>query len=480
MSKLGEQGQGEAGSILIGLKPGRIFVAVTEVNEQGPDWLVGFQFFGGKKDLDRAVERLRQQLDVNATPATPEMFDYEGDEVVASQHGGFRLYTASHGKWGFLSGSETGIKGALDRVAGRTDEPMLEGDALFKQVMGQVGESPDYLAFLRVEPVLSLLRNVAAQTGAREIGGQMQHLEQIEAAAFTGVLEKGGMRESLFWMLKDAPPESGSLDHSTLRFTTPSTMAYLTALQQPGAVDFDQMSSRLPPETTTLLEEQGLNLEELPTLFGTEAAVIADWPDTHVKPIVVAAWEIKDPKAVAKWIEGVAAATVPSTDLSEDNGTRYYSFPSLQNTLFNPTIALTSDFLLAGLDPSSVRMIVERDGGETLDASPAFKSISGLYNQKNLQFGFLDTAAAFSRAYNQLKPVAMFGVAMMPALGEYIDPAKLPATETIAGYLGPITLTVRETGDGFVMESAGPLTFFQLFGAGGAAAVGYNFSKQQQ
>jgi len=480
LAKLGEQGQGEAGSILMGLKPGRIFLAVTEVTERGPEWVIGFQFFGGEKDLDHALDRLRGQLDAGATPATPEAFEYEGAEVVATQHGGLRLYSSSHGKWGFLSGSESGIKGMLDRVADRVDEPMLEEDALYREVIGKVSEAPDYLAFVRVQPVLDLIRAIAAQSGAREISGQMQQLEQIEAAAFSGMLEKGGMRETLFWKLSEEVPEIAPLDHATLRFTTPETIGYLAAVQQPGSIDSQQVALRLPPGTVAHLEARGLNPEELPDLLGNEMAAIVDWPDTHMKPVVVVAWEISDPDRLAQWIEGIAASTLPSTDVSEDDHARYYSFPSLQNTLFNPTIALTENFLLAGLDPASVRTLAERSGKETVVDSPAFKSVAGRLDGENLQLGFIDTASAFSRAYDQLKPVAMFGVAMMPAMAEYIDPGKLPETSTIAGYLSPITLTLEETGGGYRMESEGPVTFFQLFGGGGAAAMGYGWAQRQQ
>lgn len=471
LAKLGEEGQGEAGEILMALKPGRIFAAVTEMTERGPEWLVGFQYFGGKKDLDAALARLRVQLDQEATPAEPQTLEYEGTEIVASVHGGLRLYTASHGKWGFLSGSESGIKAALDRIAGRDESPRLEKDETFTHVLGALPEAPDYVAFLRVPPVLAVVRGMATKLGAAEIPGQMQQLEQVQAAGFAGLLVENGIREAAYWKLTEAAPKLDPLNHTTLRFTTPRTLAYLAAVQEMDRFDPTAALQNVPPSIVNLLQERGLDPAALPQIFGPEAAIIINWPDVNVKPNALVAWQINDPEALEAWIQGIAAATLPSTDVSSDGKARYYSFPSLRSTFLDPTLAVTPNFLLAGADAQTVQAAVQLEGKETVEASGAFANVKSLYTKPNLQFGFIDTAAIFTRAYNQLKPVAIFGVSLIPSLAEYIDPKALPETDTIAAYLEPITLSLQEKGDGFLLESEGPVTLFQLFGVGGSVAV---------
>ena len=106
----------ESGTILGSLKPSALFVAVANVSVNKADVLVGFQYWGGRKDFESAVARMRRELPASAKAPVP--VDYAGDGILSSQHGAVRIVSATHGRWGFVATSEELVKGALDRVSG--------------------------------------------------------------------------------------------------------------------------------------------------------------------------------------------------------------------------------------------------------------------------------------------------------------------------------------------------------------------------
>ena len=63
---------------------------------------------------------------------------------------------------------------------------------------------------------------------------------------------------------------------------------------------------------------------------------------------------------------------------------------------------------------------------------------------------------------------------LSPALGQKINVAKLPPAEAITKHLSPIVMSQRYTGDGYLSESIGPVSFNEAaLGLGGALAGGY-------
>jgi hypothetical protein len=63
----------------------------------------------------------------------------------------------------------------------------------------------------------------------------------------------------------------------------------------------------------------------------------------------------------------------------------------------------------------------------------------------------------------------------MPGVDEIVDASKLPATETISKHLTPIVLSQSRFPDGYLIESAGPVTMLQVAAAaagGGSAFFG--------
>jgi hypothetical protein len=86
---------------------------------------------------------------------------------------------------------------------------------------------------------------------------------------------------------------------------------------------------------------------------------------------------------------------------------------------------------------------------------------------------YLDANTLFERGYGSIRPMLVFGAALVPNLGDFIDPNALPETSEICKHLTPILMCRRELPDGTLDDSVGPLTAFEAsaLGVGAAASL---------
>ncbi len=98
-SQLAMGGGLEAADLLLRVKPGRLFLALTKVNAAGGEAVIGFQFFGGSKDLDEAMDRLYREFGKHFPNATRTTTDYHGDAITAYSAAAPVFYSAAHGSW---------------------------------------------------------------------------------------------------------------------------------------------------------------------------------------------------------------------------------------------------------------------------------------------------------------------------------------------------------------------------------------------
>jgi len=68
----------------------------------------------------------------------------------------------------------------------------------------------------------------------------------------------------------------------------------------------------------------------------------------------------------------------------------------------------------------------------------------------------------------------VFGVALIPALNQYIDAMTFPETGEVSKHLSPIVLSRHRVAHGVVDESVGPITAYDALALvlGGAVAMG--------
>jgi len=468
--------------LLLRVKPGRLFVAVTGVRETGADVMLGFEYFGARSELDGAMERLYHELDKTVPNAKRTTADYQGDTVTTFMGAAPLLFSGAHGSWGFLSNSETALKQALDRAAGRDKSPSLAANEDFKAVAAHLPKDPDFAWFARFKPVVDLVLAIGEK---QKTGGvnekQIAQLKKMKAVGGTLRFEGADQKEATFILYPDAPklPE---IDRSPMALTTPETTFYYDATLDLKTVASDDYYASLPPEAQAFLAAAKIDLKQLPQIFGHDAGVIVSWPASAMIPSVLAVLEVKDRQRVTALVEGLLGKVGVATTASELHGARVVGFPAAKIQLIDPALAINEKFVYASLTGSELeRALSAQPGAPTLETAASFKPALPAYKADGQAFGYLDCKGLFEGIYNRVRPIAIFAAAMSSDVGTYVDVNKLPETETISRHLSPIVYSNRQLSDGWLIESSGPVTLSQVFFAGaigGSAAYVSQVMKQ--
>ena len=465
-----DHGGSEAAGILWKLKPGRIFSAVVSLTSNDATVLVGFQFWGGKSGHDLAVARLREELSKGSAPAELVRETYNGVDIVSSKHGAHTLYNASEGQWGFLSNNLSTIKDALDRASGRKKEGNLAASAVYKEVLEKLLKDADFLFFCQPQSALETLLEVGASLGAKPIPQQVEQLRKVEAVGATTTLDGANLRDRIF-VLRRNPPEIGTLSHHGMKLTSPETIAYFDF-----ATDFRQISTATSNAITAgLRNAQAIANSRLPQLvseaFGPDCAISISWAPEQMTPVGLIALQIKDQVKADEAVQE-ALTLLPEASVTESEGVRYISFPSLQSPFANPTLAMIDGFLVLGISSGELSQALQSfRSGQTLDKSPPFAAAETTYRTANEVFGYVDTKTLVERSYPQLRQIIIFGAAIMPGASDIIDNSKLPETETIARHLQPIVYGQTRIPEGYLVESSGPITMNHAFLIAAAAGA---------
>jgi hypothetical protein len=133
------------------------------------------------------------------------------------------------------------------------------------------------------------------------------------------------------------------------------------------------------------------------------------------------------------------------------------------------------------LHPVSVEEAIKRSrsGSSDLADSQTYKAATRLLPGPTNFFAYIDAADLYSRLDASLRPMLLMVAAFLPAVGNSIDPGKLPAAEVITKHLSPIVSSQRYADDGYVAESIGPITLDQL-GIGVAILSSFGSSAARQ
>jgi len=476
-----ERGGNEATAILMGLKPGRLFVTSLVTDGGEIQSVLGFQYWGSRGEFDKAIARMRAELHRGAPPeATKE--DHLGTEILSSTlPDGSTLFTATQSRWGLLSNNREALVAVVDRAAGRSDSPALATDPTYLQVLEKLPKESDLLAFVRTGKVLDALLIVGSQLGAAPDPKQVEQIRKAEAAGFALKLDGADLHDAIF-LLRPNPPNVGVLEHQGLTLTSSNTLGYFGFLLQYEVLARAAQDPALQKYIPAPAGGAPSLFDRLAGAFGKEASVSFAWPADRMTPELLASAAIMNPDQVEE-ILMEATAMLPETTVTEKEGTKFYSFPTLRSTFLDPTLAVSGDLLVFGLNPAEVdTALANRGNAQNLKTSPAFAPALPSLAAANETFGFIDTKAVFERAFPLLRQIIVFGSSFMPGADQFIDASKLPQTETISKHLTPIIFSQTRLENGYLIESSGPITMNQaaiLTLGSGAAILGPQLFNQQ-
>jgi hypothetical protein len=224
----------------------------------------------------------------------------------------------------------------------------------------------------------------------------------------------------------------------------------------------------------TAFTAKGITLDYWKSAFGPELGVIGDWPQNARLPALFATLQVKDAVKAKEIMATISEASAEESawTTSEKEGVQYYSQPPTNPMVpLAPTIGLSSQLFIAGLDLTSVEGAIKRGGATSsgLAMSQTFKSAERLVPAPKSSFAYIDSAMFYTRLDAAVRPMLIMAAAFMPNVAETVDLGKLPAAEVIAKHLSPIVMSQTYQADGYVTESVGPVSIYQA--AVGIAAV---------
>ena len=446
------------------LAPKDAFVAVTSIEENNPHFLGGFRFHGSQSDAEKVVGKWRAQLVRDAS--THESVDFQQHKIDITGAAPNQIATVYDGQWFFASNDLAELKSILDRADGRDkdQQTLLANDETFRASMAHI--PMNYAFFFYVQPKgfsqkLTQLRNAMGAAG-----GQNGVVDQVRSICGATRFDAGKMRDVLFIGMPQTQPDA-KLSRSSLNLGTADTFLYLATLFNPDRLGGLNQAA-LP--TGTWLQKvfdaaarAGVTADDWKAAFDLELGSLADWAQNARWPSVVATLRVKDFTRATKVVDALTHAIDEDAVWAkiEKNGVAYFSMQRPVGLfVIAPTLALSQQALVIGLDSASVESAIHRTGQSSsgLTSSPGYKTATRELSAPTGAFIYLDTALLYTRLDASLRPMLLMSAAFMPGISDYVDVGKLPPPEIVAKHLSPIVSSQRYERDGYVTESVGPIT----------------------
>ncbi|HMJ05462.1 MAG TPA: hypothetical protein VK474_04330 [Chthoniobacterales bacterium] len=464
------------------------FVAVTAFAEKRPKLLAGFRFKGDNASAEKVIGPWRARLREKMPGAKHETVAYEGHQIEVVSENAITAATVYAGDWFFASNDLPSLQALLDRADQRNKDgaTTLTADEFFIAAVKHRPVNYAVFGYARLDRVMEKLADKAPPEakGSEQIAA----LRQIHSISGTTSFQDGKIRDVTFVAMPKLK-ETGELTRSSLSLATKETFLYLTSV-----LNLQQITMPNPQATGAggvpvamqrffnAFTANGITRDDWTAAFAPELGLIGDWPEGARMPALFAAIALKDAARARKILTALTAAAPEENPWvsSEREGVLYYSQPPANPMVpVTPTIALSPQLLVAGLDAGSVEAAIKRgaSGNSELANASDFKSAEKWVPAPQQSFTYIDLALLYTRLDTTLRPMLVMAAAFVPKITETVDLGKLPAAEVITRHLSPLVVSQSYDGDGYVTESVGPVSIYEtalgIIGASGAGATIY-------
>ena len=468
------------------------FFAITAWTSDQPKMVGGFRFKGEREDAEKVIGQWRAQAQASAPAAKRETIDYERNRVELMSEGGLTLATVYTKDWFFAANDLDTLKALLDRLEKRASDAAttLAEEENFTAAFKKIPISYAVFGYGRLDQYMDrLAAKLPPDAQANERASMLRQIKSIAAAT---TFEAGKIRDVVVVTMPKMH-ETPELTRSSLALATAESFLYgASFLQLPKEVDLRDAA----PVTTArgfpgalqrmlgTLSASGITLETWNSAFGTEVGVIGDWPANSRLPALLATLPVKD---AGKANQIVAAMTSPPGEEtrwvpSHEQGVRYYAqLPANPMIPVAPTIGIAKEVAVLGLDRLSVESAIKRSSQRsTLTTGDNFKAAEALVPVPQHTFWYLDSALLYNRLDATLRPMLIMGAAFVPAIAQAVDLSKVPAAEVVTRHLSPIVLSQSYEGDGYRLESVGPVSIYHsAIGLAAMTGAGAKFYQSQ-
>jgi hypothetical protein len=464
------------------------FVAVLTIEYGAWKVIAGFRFKGDPGNAEKIVANWKAKLLDKALDFKRETVEYQGHQIQTDTAGIVRLSTVRDGQWFFIANDPEPLKPLLDRVDGRVKDPnvALAADDVFAAAFKRMPSIYVALGFARIDRLVEKLMPLADED-ANELADQFEAIRQVRSLCGATSFDGGKIRDTIFVGMPKLL-DAGNLTRASLPIATKDTFLYATGffnLTKPVALPGSQSALGWMgglQRITSALSANGMTLEGWNSAFGPEVSWIGEWPANSHWPSLFATLPVKDPAKANKILSVITTANEDSTGWThrEKDGVQYFSTRSGGEFFsLSPTIGLSDRMLVAGADAGSVEAAMKRsaNGNSELATSRIFLNAERAVPTAKQAFTYIDPALLYTRVDATLRPMLLMSAAFLPGIADTVDLNKLPATEIITKHLSPIVMSQSYDGDGYIAESAGPITVSQTIvgvgGLGGLAAILY-------
>ncbi len=419
------------------LDPKDAFLALTSIEDNNPHLAGGFQFRGSQSEAEKIIGKWRSKIVRNASVTESVQYEQHKIDIVGAAPN--QVATVYDGQWFFASNDLSELKAILDRADGRSlatgsvaaatgkdRQSTLEADDAFRGAMKHMPAS--YALCFYLQPKTLSEKLVSLRNAMGIAGDKNTVVDQIHSICAATRFEKGKIRDVLFVGMPKTQSEQ-KLTRSSLALGTSETFLYLATLLNPDRLaGINQGGLPLGSWLQKVFDTSaraGVTVDDWKAAFDLELGSLADWPQ------------------------------------SAQNGVLYFYMQSPASLFaITPTIALSKQVMIVGLDSVSVETAMSRSTKPStgLANSAAYKSAAHAVPAPSDAFVYIDTALLYSRLDAALRPMLLMSAAFMPAISDYVDVGKLPPPETVTKHLSPIVSSQRYGGNGYVTESTGPVT----------------------
>jgi len=470
------------------LAPKNAFIALTSIDNNNPRIVGGFHFRGTQEEAERIIDKWRSRLMGQNSSPQREKQQYQGHEIEVTKTGSLTIVNAYDPPWFFVATDSADMQSLLDRADRRSSNPdnRLDKDETYRAAISRRLSNDVAFFYLQPKTFSQRLAALRSAVGSTPAPGERTMLEKMRCIIGSMRFETGKIHDVLFLGMPKLE-QNTTLTRSSLSLGTKETFFYLAMLLNLGErMDtLNQAAAFAGTKIFQALSDSGITAADWKAAFGIELGSLATWPSGAHWPSLFATLPVTDATKARQILDALLRAEEEGswTD-SEKDGVRYLSKQTAAGFVaITPTIALSDRILIAGLDPTSVEEAIKRARGSSseLAESQTYKGAARLLPAPTNFFAYIDAAQLYSRLDASLRPVLLMAGAFVPAVASSVDPTKLPAAEVITKHLSPIVSSQRYDGDGYMVESIGPITLDQLgigvaisssFGAAAARKAG--------
>lgn len=451
------------------LKVSSAFVALTSLDVKNLSAIAGFSHATTKEEILKQIEPLKETFFESNPAATAELLSHNGIEIQVFNADPREFAIAFASEAFYITTSVDFLKSFLDRLDTPDKENSLTQNPLFVKATDKLPSSREFMAYANLEIIFDALEKLTALSPESFDPDAFEQIKPMKAFVASVSIEQDIFRDVTF-VLTDKQLEYPELREDSLKFTSPDSLIYAASLLHTEDMNLDDpnlqaliISNPYFAAIQEALNEKGMDITQMEDILGDEASFILDWPAAATSPNPLISVQLRSQQIANNISTLLLSGEIFDTLTPEtlDNASLFL-FPQASILPIRASLALSENYLFFSLSPEQLRQSFKTTDSPTLESSEKFKKAKALVPAANMSFIYLDAQMLFERLYGTLRPFILIGASFAPDINKYIDPAKLPATETISKHLSPIATSISNLPEGVYTESAGPVTFNQL------------------